>query len=430
MTIGQRLKRFLGLGRIEATNVADPRVSDGWYRFFAPTSKVDWAKESGRVYDNAVVSIAVNWLVSNWHEAPIQIGRAARDEFVPDPRHPLAVALDDPNPWYSGTELWAPTVLSMVVSGNAYWLIGSRNDGTPQFAYLPHFEVTPEGGGNGLLVGRYRHKNAAGVETVYPPEQIVHFRHGMDPQDTRMGLSPLASLIREVATDNIAATYSAALLSNWGVPPLMLSPKEQSGMTPDQQASMRESLRAVYSRDGTGKVAVLPAPFDVHANSATPKDMDLGPLRAVPTQRILAALGLSAMALDLPSDDKTYSNYREAVESAWEKGVIPLKTLLCQQLRRDARRWFGDPALDVRCDWSAVRALQEDQDRLYSRLGEAYKAGILTRADARARLGLEVDEARDSVFFTDSLSGPGGQVKAAFAAAGKRARERRAQAEG
>lgn len=429
VTIARRLKRFLGLGRLEDSLVAAPVQTDAWWRFFAPASRVDWAREAGKLYDNAVVAIAVNWIASNWHEAPVVVGRTdGSGTFVRDPRHPLAAALDDPNPWYSGSELWSPTVLSMAVSGNAYWLIGSRNDGTPQFGYLPHFDVTPTGGGGGKLVGAYRHRSPDGTETVYPPERVVHFRWGLDPQDVRLGLSPLAALLREVATDNLASTYSAAMLANWGVPPLMLTPKGDLSLTTEQQASLKESLRAVYSRDGQGRVAVMPVPFDVHASSAKPKEMDLGPLRSVPAQRVLAALGLSAMALDLPSDDKTYSNYREAVESAWEKGVIPLKSLFCAQLQREARRWFADPALEVRADWSGVRALQDDQDRLYARLSDAYRAGVLTRADVRSRLGLEVDEARDSVFATD-LFGANPRL-AAFEAAGRRARGRRAALEG
>jgi phage portal protein BeeE len=47
----------------------------------------------------------------------------------------------------------------------------------------------------------------------------------MDPRETRRGLSPLGSLVREVAIDEHASNFTAAILKNLGIIGLIVSPK-------------------------------------------------------------------------------------------------------------------------------------------------------------------------------------------------------------
>ena len=54
---------------------------------------------------------------------------------------------------------------------------------------------------------------------------------GIDPNNTRKGLSPLASLYREIFTDDEAANMTASLMRNIGVPGVVLSPANTSGPT-------------------------------------------------------------------------------------------------------------------------------------------------------------------------------------------------------
>ena len=43
-----------------------------------------------------------------------------------------------------------------------------------------------------------------------PPEDIVHFRLGIDDKDNRMGAAPLARLVREVAGDEEAHKWQTS----------------------------------------------------------------------------------------------------------------------------------------------------------------------------------------------------------------------------
>ena len=62
--------------------------------------------------------------------------------------------------------------------------------------------------GSAYLTGYEYNPNGAPI--TYDPADIVHFRDGMDPDNTRKGLSPLASLLREIFTDDEAVAMTAS----------------------------------------------------------------------------------------------------------------------------------------------------------------------------------------------------------------------------
>ena len=64
-----------------------------------------------------------------------------------------------------------------------------------------------------------------GKTYVLSKDDIIHYRDGIDPENDRFGLSGLSAVLREVFTDNEAATYSAAILRNMGVPSIIVTPK-------------------------------------------------------------------------------------------------------------------------------------------------------------------------------------------------------------
>lgn len=405
----------------------DEEGQQAYPRVYYPGSRVDWRRDAGRLDQNGLVSIIVGFYQTNWHQARVMVGRMKGKEFEEIPNHPLAMQIENPNPWYSGETLWDGSIVSALTSGNCYWGIARNGFGDPCFVYLPHHRMKVFGGKGTTFVSRYEYDlPGSGVPLPLRPDEVLHFRRGVTLDDIKLGLSPLAALIREVATDNHGSNYDASLLKNYGATALILAAKEGiSKPSPDQAEEMARAFRATFSGDGAGKAAFFTVPMEKVAESLSPEAMALNVLRSIPMMRLLAGAGLSAMALDLPSDSKTYSNYGESVKAAWTNGLLPHMDRFARTLTRFARSWYGDETLVVKFDTSAIDALQPDVNALWDRVGKAYQAGFIKRKTALRLVGEEFDEKDDDVYKTEADMGVRGKAKEVAKIAAEKSRERR-----
>lgn len=416
---------------IPVTGSEEGRIS--YPRVYQPGSKVDWRVEAGgrRLDTNGVVAIAINHYQTNWSQARLCAGHWVGGEFQEAPNHPMVLAVEDPNPWYGSDTLWDGSIVSALVGGNAFWGVTMRQGGDPAFVYLPHLNVDIVGGKRGEFIGEYQYRiPGEGTKVTIKPQNMLHFRRGVAMEDQKLGMVALQTLIREVGSDNLAAAYSGGLLKNFGATALILAATENMGTPDPEMAESYASLfRNMFSVDGAGKVAIIPFPLEEVSKGFSPEEMSLSSLRDVPVSRILAALGLNAMALDLPSENKTYANYGEAIEATWRQGILPTMDRMAQTLTRFARKWYGDPALVIRFDSSNIDALAPDQDALFGRWGTLFKSGVCTRLEAKRGCGLDFDQTKDDVYFDEVLGSVSGADKAVTDAAKKRAIERRQRLE-
>jgi hypothetical protein len=130
--------------------------------------------------------------------------------------------------------------------------------------------------------------------------------------------------------------------------------------------------------------------------------MDVRNLRRIPEERVTAVLGVPAIVAGLGAglDRSTFANFAEAREAAYESLIIPIQRLLAAEVQaqllpefeRDFRRFR------VGFDLTNVRVLQEDTNSAAQRWETLVRAGIATRAEARAYFGLPVDDAADRVY--------------------------------
>jgi hypothetical protein len=94
----------------------------------------------------------------------------------------------------------------------------------------------------------------------------------------------------------------------------------------------------------------------------------------------------------------TYENQREANRNIVTLSVFPFLDMLFGELTR----WLSDaygPGYRLSYDKTVFPSFTDDDDALYNRAQEAYKAGLLTRNEARVMLGY--DEANDGDTFVD-----------------------------
>ncbi|OGF05247.1 MAG: hypothetical protein A2W00_04680 [Candidatus Eisenbacteria bacterium RBG_16_71_46] len=367
-----------------------------------PGTTYDWKTQAGDLWDNSVVRINLKWKEDTFGEARLVVRRpdAEGKLQIVTPEHPLVTLLKHPNPWYRGRELMAGTNLSLDVDGNAYWLrLFAESGKLVGLHYLPHFQVEPVAGGpDGWLshywwyLGGYRVK----LETW----QVVHLRDGLDPRRPLTGLSRLGALLREVCESNEAATYSASLLKSGGLLRLLISPKQ---LAEDKRytfsADQAKALKRLWRESDAAEPLVPTIPIEVSTPGYSPEQMALDKIRRIPTDFICAAQGVDPMAVGLPSDNKTYSNLSEALRATYEN-VMQRQAMIDEQITDVLmdQVLFSRPGDELGRDYSNVRALQEDMDKLYQRQTAAVGGPWLTPNEARAKVGLPEMPGGDALY--------------------------------
>lgn len=395
------------------------RTGRQWGSWWLPGTQFDYARNVGDIHLNAVVSMGVNWITRNFLESNPQMQSKVVKNGVPawNPiEDPLVDILDEANPWYDSTRLWMATILSLISEGDAYWfpLYGplaqaSANARPDGFLYVPHFQMQPvsdPADRTNRMISYYEFTPLGGgpIKKI-EPEDVIHFSWGIDPRNPIKGFGPLRALLRELYSDNLASSYSAALLRNSGTPGLGFVPKSEKkmeGVTPEYIQTFGDSLRKTFSPDGAGTAFLSVLPWEIKQLGFSPEQLGLKSLRDVPVARIAGAMGLDVMVLSMESSSKTYSNYDVAERKSFYGGVLPIQTIIGRQFTRQViRRQMR--VKDRRLGWehSAVKALQEDQNKLWDRVTVAVEKGVITRKQGKILLAQEVFEDRDDIYLTD-----------------------------
>jgi hypothetical protein len=197
-------------------------------------------------------------------------------------------------------------------------------------------------------------------------------------------------------------------MKNGAVPPVVISLKENVNAYQFDPNDVRDKYLRQTQGDQRGKAWVSGAAVNVEKVGFSPSDLNLAQLRRMPEERVSARLGIPAVVLNYGAglDSAKYANVRELVEYVTESYVVPLYRYIEEEL---TTQLLGDFEQDTeanqfRFDLSAVRALSEDQDALYTRLSVAYRGGWLKRSEAREMAGYEWD-AEDEIYAQVSTEG-------------------------
>jgi len=398
--------------------------SFGWMWPFLPSSRYDYARECGDLWLNSAVGPTIGWIQRNFVEAELQVVDEDDDGNQKKRHgHPMITMIESPNPYYSGIDLWYATVLSYCVNGNAYWLKARDNDGagrTVQLWWCPHWMLYPQWPDDGSkFISHYLYR-INGVDTPVAVEDVVHFRFGLDPLNSRMGLSPLAAVLREVCTDNEISNYSASIMRNMGVPGMVVSPKESGAIIPfGEEQNIRARFEAAFTGDDRGLPLINTVPLDITVPGFNPDQLAIEVMRKVPEERITAALGIPASVVGLGAglDRSTFNNLKESRQAAYENGIIPMQKAVAVTLNRQLLIDFedGDPGTtvpienqpdptptDAKTVWNyrKVTVLQEDLNKKSERYGQLFKDGLIKRSEGRSELGYAITP-DDEVYSSD-----------------------------
>lgn len=381
----------------------------GW-GFMIARTLIDYRMEVGDPMLNSAVAASVYWIARNFAEAPVRIKRRnpqGEDVFIlPTDGGPGAMLqlLERPNGWYSGMLQWQATLVDYM-QGNAYWIkVRNRHDRPTELWWVPRGMMRaawPENDPN-VFISHYEYK-VNGLTYWIAPRDVVHFRHGIDPQNPREGLSPFGALLREVFTDDEASRFTASLLRNLGVPGVILSPANTaSPHAKTDPEGIKSAFMEKFGGERRGEPMVLTQATDVKVLSWSPEQMNLKDLRRLPEERITAVLGIPAIVANLGAglDHSTFTNAGEANVSAYTQGVMSLQRLIAAELEVQLLDDFADlktDPLDVDFDWTKSAAMSSAVDAIWRRYLDAFRVGGVTRAAFKRATG-QLVQPGDDVF--------------------------------
>lgn len=309
----------------------------------------------------------------------------------------VAELLADPNPHIETELMFAYEVAAIASTGSAFY--HKTRDGLGQIMELwplyPSY-MRPDTTTDDFLT-HWLYQVPGAMEVRIPVEDVVQRRWQIDRRDHRLGWSPLKEILIEILQDQEAAKFSTALLTNLGVPGVVLSPADTEDPGPADPAAISADFQARFSGENRGRPFVSNRSLKVDIVSFNPDQMDLTALRRVPEERITAALGWPAILVGLGAGLTATSGTGEAGtirEFATEQSLIPMwgagGKQWTNQLLYDPAYGPKNTKRQLRFDLSEVRALQKDEDDLVKRLDMAIQGGWATVAEGRRAINLPV----------------------------------------
>jgi len=407
------LPRFIGaaLKQLRKSLTFYPADVGSWWAW-GPGLTGSEESKVGDGSGSSLVEACVSW-ISNQVTAT---NPAVRRRTVSDPigeiewEHPAAQLVLDPTfdartgrSSYSWIPMIQATMTSLVVSGNAYWRKRRSDTRRPvQLWYVPYANVTPRHiDGASVLVSYYELRSGGKMEHV-SPEDIIHFRDGIDPYNPMLGISKLRSLFRELYTDEAASRWTERLLRNEAVPGLIISPDNGAAPLSDDEAKLiKARIESDFTGENRGRTMVIGAPTKVHQYSLSPDQMKIADLRDPPEERVSAALGVSAAVVGFGAGLQTAkvgATMGELVDLSWQNGVFPRTRLLAAELTRQLLPDFGEErgsGLSFVFDTSEAPIMADYQNKIAEKHERLMRANIETRAEARRAVGLKASKDDD-----------------------------------
>jgi HK97 family phage portal protein len=322
--------------------------------------------------------------------------------------HPILDLLDRPSPTKGYVELFESLYSFLLLSGNSY-LISTGNDGSPpqeMYCLRPdRIKIIP--GQMSLPLG-YQYTVNGKVVTEYEVNQstgaspVKHFKL-FHPKHDHLGLSPLVSAATNLDSHNLTNRHNVALLQNGARPSgaVIFKPKDESGssvqLSDSQRAQIISDMESRFSgSSNAGRPMLLEGDFSFQQMGLSPKDMDFSTLKKMSAIDIALCFGVPAQLVGIP-DAQTYNNMPEARLALYEETIIPI----LRRIQSDLNEWltpqFADD-LKLEYDIDSIPAMAESRKRVFESVVQGVNAGILTRNEARAKLGIDPIKGGDTLF--------------------------------
>lgn len=366
----------------------------------------DFAKEG--YLQNAIVFRCVNEIANGASAVPFKLF----DKDIEIDQHPLKDLLNRPSPQFAGVEFFQAVYSHLLLAGNSF-VVKTTVNGQPREMHTlrpDRMKIIPSKtniptGYEYVINGQVAEKWDVDPETGQ--SDVKHFKT-WHPIDDYYGLSPLSAGAVDVDQHNMSAKHNFNLLQNGARPSgaVIFKPKDESGMslqlTEGQRQQLLSDLDLRFSgNQNAGRTMLLEGDFDWKEMGMSPKDMDFLQMKNMTARDIALCFGVPSQLVGVP-DNQTYSNVAEARLALYEDTIIPLLKKMESDLNEYLSPMYNEN-IKIVYDIDAIPAMAERRKRIYDNVTVAVREGILSRNEARERLGYEPIEGGDEVYISATL---------------------------
>ena len=367
----------------------------------------DFAKEGYQ--ENAIVYRCIQ-LISNSASA------VKLDLFDGDTKldnHELLSLLERPNPNQSGIEFFSSLYSYLMISGNSYIVRDTDAVRPARELYILRPDRIQIRASDSVIPSSYDYVINGVTLKSYPVDQTNGFSQIKqiklwNPIDDYYGCSPIQASAYNIDQHNLAGLHNVALLKNGATPSgyLKFQPTDETGMstslTDDQRARLLEDLEFRFQGShNSGRPMLLEGNFDYKQLGLSPKDMDFLELSNLSAREIALCFGVPAQLIGIP-EANTYSNMETAKLGLYEETIIPLLKRVESDLNEYLSPLYSGN-LRLQYDIDSIPAMAEKRKQIYENVMGGVQAGILTRNEARERLGLEEISGGDELYIPSNL---------------------------
>ena len=367
----------------------------------------DYAREGFQ--DNAIVHRCVKLIADSASAVKIKVFDGENELE----NHELISLLERPNPLQSGGEYFQSLYSYLMISGNSYLLRDTDNETPPRELYLLRPDRIKIKSSSSMIPEFYCYIVDWQTVREYPIDQNTG--RGQlkqiklwNPLDDFYGCSPMLACAYNIDQHNLAGLHNVALLKNGCTPSGMLKfePKDETGMsatlTDDQRARLLQDLEERFQGShNSGRPMLLEGNFDYQQLGLNPKDMDFLELLNLSAREIALCFGVPAQLIGIP-EANTYSNMETAKLALYEETVIPLLTRVESDLNEFLSPLYnGD--ISIKYDLTSIPAMAEKTKQVYVNVTQAVQNGIMTRNEAREKLGLDEIQGGDELYIPSNL---------------------------
>lgn len=235
-----------------------------------------------------------------------------------------------------------------------------------------------------VQISRYEYGLNTG-RRVSLDRDLVVFSRRPHPADPVRGLSPCAEL--EQTFRALAPFYGlqASLMKNGPRIPGVLVLKGAVRMKPEERRELEDQFNKKYAGDKAGRIAIIQAEdADLKSTGMTMAEATVPELYDVMRREIFNVLQVPPGLFD--SKDVNRSNMREQRALLYTDAVRPMVDAVLEDINRHP--WPIASGEYIKADWEQVEALQPNQLEESQSLGMLVEKRILTRNEARERMGL------------------------------------------
>jgi HK97 family phage portal protein len=283
--------------------------------------------------------------------------------------HPLLTLLQRPNEFASRARFIQDVVSYLLLSGNSYVLrVGGSANTAPRFIYTlrpDRMRVKPDARN---LVGAYIY-DVGGQSRTFPVEEILHLTE-FHPTDDFYGLSRLEVAAKSIDIANLSMEWNANLLHrDMRIPGAI---KVDGTLTDDQRKVLQSDLAKYQGAENAGKIPIFEGGtggMEWQPMAITPKDMDWLNSEKYNLRRICSIFNVASELLG-DSENKTYSNLKEARAALYMEAVLPMMDLLKDELNAWLSPLFGGN-VTLEYDRDSIEAIQEDRAQKYTYIQQA-----------------------------------------------------------